>query len=192
MNSKELYEYQKYRWIKRKYDAIDYLGGSCHKCGGTFPRGCYDFHHKDPSTKEASWQKMRMWSWDRIIEELDKCALLCANCHRLEHTHDLSEDELSSYFHEMKTRRLVERVEVLCPTCNTLFKSVGGKQKHCSFHCASKANRKIEMSDEEVYDLLVENNYNYCETGRKIGLSDNGVRKRVKKVCGGIAPKKPR
>ena len=72
------------RWRDRKDNAIKYLGGKCHNCGFTGNRACFDFHHVDG--KDHQWTKLRLKSWDKVITELDRCILLCANCHRLEHT----------------------------------------------------------------------------------------------------------
>lgn len=80
-----LYERQKARWIARKEQAIEYLGGVCEDCGQAYPRRVMQFHHRDPSTKEGEWRKIRLWAWERVTAELDKCALLCANCHCLRH-----------------------------------------------------------------------------------------------------------
>ncbi len=70
---------------RRKLDAIYYLGGKCHTCGCMFHPACFEFHHKDPTTKDRDPSKMLSWSKERLYAELDKCILLCANCHRLEH-----------------------------------------------------------------------------------------------------------
>lgn len=80
-----LHRIQMDRWIERKLKAIQYLGGVCKDCNGVFPREVYDFHHRDPEEKDVSWQKLRLRSWDKITKELDKCDLLCANCHRIRH-----------------------------------------------------------------------------------------------------------
>lgn len=73
------------RWKKRKIDAIQYKGGKCEACGYDRYYGALEFHHTDPNSKDADWNKMRLWSWDKIKAELDKCKCLCANCHREEH-----------------------------------------------------------------------------------------------------------
>jgi len=73
---------------KRKEEAIEYLGGICTKCNGTFHPAVYEFHHRDPATKDRDPSKMLQLSWKRLQEELDKCELLCANCHRLTHHED--------------------------------------------------------------------------------------------------------
>jgi len=70
---------------KRKLEAISYLGGKCFICGGEFHPAVYEFHHLDPTTKDRDPSKMLQLSWKRLSAELDKCKLLCANCHRLEH-----------------------------------------------------------------------------------------------------------
>ena len=60
-------------------------GGKCIKCGYDRCLSALDFHHKDPQEKEYVWTKLRLLSDSRIQEELSKCKLLCANCHRLIH-----------------------------------------------------------------------------------------------------------
>lgn len=71
--------------FEKKQRMVEYKGGKCARCNGVFHPFVYDFHHIDPSTKEKSLNSMRYLSWDRIKEELDKCEILCANCHRLTH-----------------------------------------------------------------------------------------------------------
>lgn len=73
------------RWITRKIKAIEYLGGKCLDCNKTYPYYVYDFHHRFDEIKEFDWTKLRLRSWKSITEELDKCDLLCANCHRIRH-----------------------------------------------------------------------------------------------------------
>ena len=73
--------------VKRK--CIAYLGGVCKSCG--LRDDCpdvYDFHHRDPATKSfsVSQEIQRRCVYAPVIqEELDKCDLLCANCHRRFH-----------------------------------------------------------------------------------------------------------
>lgn len=69
---------------KRRDEAIDYLGGKCMRCGGVFPRCVYDFHHRDPATKIDSISNL-LGKPKMLKEELKKCDLLCANCHRIRH-----------------------------------------------------------------------------------------------------------
>ena len=76
---------QKRRWNRRKVQVVRELGGRCADCGGTFHPACYDFHHRDPREKAFNWTKLRLLRWSAVRRELDKCDLLCANCHRLRH-----------------------------------------------------------------------------------------------------------
>jgi predicted HNH restriction endonuclease len=68
--------------VRRKLWAIRYKGGCCQKCGYDKCIGALDFHHIDPSTKEAGWTLMRKMSRENMVKELDKCILVCSNCHR--------------------------------------------------------------------------------------------------------------
>lgn len=84
------------RWNAKKLAAIQYLGTRCHKCGEKFHPATMDFHHRNGEDKEFNWYKLRLRKWDSIIAELDKCDLLCANCHRLEHVRDEFWEDLDS------------------------------------------------------------------------------------------------
>lgn len=75
---------QEYRRNNKKL-AIEYLGGKCLKCGGTFHPDVYDFHHKNGDEKDICVARLLMKKFEVIKIELNKCVLLCANCHRIEH-----------------------------------------------------------------------------------------------------------
>jgi 5-methylcytosine-specific restriction endonuclease McrA len=70
--------------------AIDYKGGKCESCG-LVPEYLVvlEFHHKDMNEKEFNISKESSLCLDsfqkKVKDELDKCILLCANCHRIEH-----------------------------------------------------------------------------------------------------------
>lgn len=62
---------------------------SCERCGEGAPE-CLQFHHLDPATKELSIAEVITsgWSKERILGEIGKCAVLCANCHCKVHWDD--------------------------------------------------------------------------------------------------------
>lgn len=79
----------KKRRNKLKQMAVDYKGGKCQKCGYDRCIAALDFHHIDESQKEfgisgSGYSK----SWEKIKKELDKCILVCANCHREIHSQE--------------------------------------------------------------------------------------------------------
>lgn len=57
-------------------------GGQCVLCGYSKCLGALDFHHRDPSTKEARISTGNTKSIARLRVEAAKCILVCANCHR--------------------------------------------------------------------------------------------------------------
>jgi hypothetical protein len=78
--------YAKNRSINIKLKAIEYLGGSCKDCGLIDIPSVYDFHHIDPTKKELAFGTRGGRSFETLKSELDKCELLCANCHRKRHS----------------------------------------------------------------------------------------------------------
>lgn len=55
----------------------------CEDCGGVYPHYVMDWHHIDPATKSfAVGNAINAYSEACVLEEVSKCLLLCANCHR--------------------------------------------------------------------------------------------------------------
>ena len=66
--------------------AVEYKGGKCERCGYSRCLEALDFHHTDPTKKDFSISsKGYTRSWKRVQAELDKCVMICANCHREVH-----------------------------------------------------------------------------------------------------------
>lgn len=78
--SKYQYQVRKRLWVLEQKRA-----SGCATCGMTDPE-CLDYHHIDPATKKFG---IGMYapsvSRARLIAEIKKCKILCANCHRKEH-----------------------------------------------------------------------------------------------------------
>lgn len=71
--------------VQRKLDCIKYKGGKCSICGYNKYYGALEFHHLDPNIKENGKQAITNIKKEFLYEELDKCVLLCSNCHREVH-----------------------------------------------------------------------------------------------------------
>ncbi len=75
--------------LRLKQRAVEYKGGKCSNCGYNKCISALDFHHVDPTTKEFhAGMAGKLRSWDKLKVELDKCILLCANCHREIHSQE--------------------------------------------------------------------------------------------------------
>jgi len=70
------------RQRRTKQLAVDYKGGKCSKCGYNKCIAALEFHHIDPKTKDKDYFNSREGLTNELKTELDKCVLLCANCHR--------------------------------------------------------------------------------------------------------------
>jgi len=72
----------------RKIKAINYLGGKCIRCGYNKSISAMEFHHKNPSSKIDGIANIIHKKWNIVTQELNKCELLCSNCHR--ETHEIN------------------------------------------------------------------------------------------------------
>ena len=68
---------------KIKELAVEYKGGKCEKCGYNKCISALEFHHTNPEEKDFSLgDKGYCRAWESVKRELDKCIMVCANCHR--------------------------------------------------------------------------------------------------------------
>jgi len=66
---------------KLKKQGVEYLGGKCVRCGYNKCIWALKFHHRNPQEKDFDISRYITLSWNKIQKELDKCDLVCANCH---------------------------------------------------------------------------------------------------------------
>jgi DNA-binding Lrp family transcriptional regulator len=65
--------------IKKK--CVDYKGGKCKICEYDKCIGALEFHHLDPNEKDFRISS-GIKKWELVKKEIEKCILVCSNCHR--------------------------------------------------------------------------------------------------------------
>lgn len=161
-----LLDKQKNRWINRKLWAIELKGGKCFDCKNIYPHFVYDFHHLDPKIKKFTWNKMRLLTKSKILEELEKCILICSNCHRIRH---YSSNDYSKNSHLER----VNKEKKHCSICSNLADG-----NFCS-KCYRPKTKIIWPDVEFIKEKL--KSQSMLSLARELGVSDNGIRKHLKK-----------
>jgi hypothetical protein len=166
-----------------KLKAVEYKGGKCSVCGYCKCYDAMDFHHIDPSEKDFEISgNGSTKSWANIMIELDKCSLLCANCHREEHaaskpgiqyslTEVIGHPEIIIH-HE-------GRAAFTCGVCDKqyiLAASVAKDQKYCSDKCCKFDKRKVDWPTKDDLSAMLLTT-SVLAISRKYGVSDNTIRK---------------
>lgn len=160
--------------LRKKKQAVDFKKKClqykkefcCSTCGYDKNICALDFHHVDPSEKEFTISARKSNSInDSLKKELDKCIVLCANCHR--ELHSLEE----GYF---KANDLRIREQYYCIDCD---KECSHNSKRC-YNCYNK--NKINKSKCPARNVLLEDlktlKY-FTKIGNKYNVSDNCIRK---------------
>ena len=90
---------------KRKKELVDYKGGCCEKCGYNKSMNALQFHHINPDEKDFTIGG-RNYSEERMKKEVDKCVLLCGNCHSEIHE-EINDNGDSEFILDYINRRLL-------------------------------------------------------------------------------------
>lgn len=179
---------QKERALKRKKEIIELKGGKCCLCGYNKNYAALEFHHLDSLEKDFSLDSRRLSNTtvDKILKELEKCILVCSNCHKELHYPDLEIENINFLLENFKTNNksiFSSKYKVSsCKECNVEFKYIKGK-KFCSNECQWNNHKKQYLnypSYKEVIEKYEELNSwekvsNYFNLTRKI---IQGIRKR--------------
>lgn len=165
--------------VKKK--AVEYLGGKCVVCGYDKCIEALEFDHKDPTEKEFAISGNHCLSWSTIKDELDKCELKCANCHRERHFND--KKVIVNKYPEIESHIITS----VCEVCSTTFTHIKSTiRKFCSVACYGSSNVKIEWPSVEVLTSLVQSSsFEYVSS--LLGVSSNAIRKHL--IKSGINPK---
>lgn len=155
----------RWRTYLKKVEAIEYLGGKCLDCGLKLfgdNYSIFDFHHRDPSEKSMEWRKMeRSNDWELVKSELDKCDLLCSNCHRMRHTRML--EPISFVMDLMKKKKESQKLRVFeykkCVYCDEDMLSKYNK-KFCSKECHIKHRQEHVGKMAGCNPLVIEHEIN--------------------------------
>lgn len=175
--------YMKNRYISLKLKAIEYKGGKCVCCGYDKCYAALVFHHRDPEEKEMSWGHLRKRNWEFIKLELDKCDLMCHNCHVEKHFDASIEDRVIEWSNRPKKEKIKGTIGV-CKQCGKEF--VRGKwdkeKKCCSRECAQRSQERIKWPEADKLRTMVEEN-GQVQVGKMLGISPNAVKKRLIRYC---------
>ncbi len=136
----------------RKGRAVQVLGGKCLDCGWVGPLCTFDFHHRDPAEKEFIWSAVRRRKWEVIEAEINKCDLLCVNCHRTRHAIE-SKANVSACNDTIKCREIRGRA----------IASLGGECKKCTyqghvaafdFHHRDPAKKEFQIGSWRKWEVV--------------------------------------
>ena len=80
---------------KENWDKVFALfgGRKCCDCGIESEGPIFDLHHIDATSKYFTPSTRMHYNWDSIKHEVEKCILLCANCHRIRHWEERKQKE---------------------------------------------------------------------------------------------------
>lgn len=153
---------------RKKIQAVELLGGKCQICGYCKCNDALDFHHIGDDKEFNIGQAIPRWKWSRVVDELKKCVLLCANCHRELYSKSANDIELINLIKPW--------IKLTCPVCKNEFDTQNTEQTYCSLKCRAFSRRKaIRPTKEELEKLIIDTSW--LQLGRMFGVSDNAVRK---------------
>jgi hypothetical protein len=157
---------------------IAYKGGKCIYCGyNKCPRSLV-FHHRDPTTKSFGISGNYGLGWPLLQAELDKCDLICANCHGEIHYFE-DRDKVYSI---KKKRNITKYYDKVCfnSECQISFVTEVQSQSYCSTACRMYGTRKVKDRPSKEELLKMKEESSTAAISRKYKVSHSTIRKWLK------------
>lgn len=166
------YDYQKIRALERKLYLIDLRGGKCEVCGYCKNLAAFDFHHKDPSKKEhqLDTRKLSNSSMEWILNEFEKCLVVCANCHREEHNPDLIISEVRKKINEFRNSISPAKGKPKCVDCGI---EINYTHERCR-KCKTARSRKRPPNKEKLHREFKKYGRKWCAKKYKVAVQTIG------------------
>lgn len=175
MGTKEVSDFRR----RRKENLIRVCGNSCAICGYHKSKSALEFHHIDASKKNYGIAANgTCHSLEKDLNEVKKCILVCANCHREIHDGDYTQEKLyemqifdNDYAHSLKEAK--EKKFYFCQNCGKELSQQGitGLCNTCF-----QQYRKQGRPDRETLKQLIRTKP-FTHIGNMFGVSDNAIRK---------------
>jgi hypothetical protein len=154
------------------------FGGICCLCRDEFPQELFEFHHLNPVEKKFGLGAIRSncMSWDKIVKELRKCVMMCANCHRLIEygyaelpaTARRFDESYANYKRKVKPRTKINKC--ICGNDKQ------ANRKYCSQGCYHSHTRRVNWPTKDELKLLLRSN-SLNKIGKMYGVSHSAVNK---------------
>lgn len=145
------------RGIKRKKQLIELSGGKCTKCGYNKCMRALCFHHKDEKTKKFTLDTSNLYkyTYQLILNEYQKCELLCQNCHQELHEY-LDINNCTKYSNSSKVKLARKRKKFLIEKCGGKCSVCGYKNDNyissITFHHIDKTVKSTEINILTIRD----------------------------------------
>lgn len=166
----------------RKQRIVYTMGGKCALCG--YDKNVYalDMHHIDPKEKDFNIADTNKYhTWEELSTEMQKCILLCANCHREVH-YSLNQGnklELRTSYNQERSNEIRNiiiqektKIKHFCLDCGNEISRWG---QRCQ-KCAELHNRMVERPSRELFKREIRT-IPFTVLSKKYGVSDNAIRK---------------
>lgn len=162
---------------KRKQDLANCLGGKCARCSYNTTVKALDFHHIDPTQKSFTISQIINKDLSLQLEEIKKCVLLCANCHRELHAGIWNIEDIDiPKFIDKITKEKIKDIKKECSNCKTVFFLTHRTRLYCSEKCSGIGRRKIERPSREELQKLVWEKPS-TQIAKQYGVSDRMIGK---------------
>lgn len=169
------YNINRRRIVKAKL--VEHHGGKCIDCYQKLPPYVLQFDHRDPAEKSFNLSSGGTIAYHKQLEESLKCDLVCANCHA-DRTHkqrcpgcEYCQENWQGDSYGGKG--IPSKIIKLC-SCGSEMSSKSKTCKQCFL-----SNTKIDWPSIEELKLMLENS-NFSQVSKKLGVSDNAIRNRLK------------
>ena len=163
---------------KRKKDIIYIMGDKCCICGYNKCQSALELHHLKPEEEDFTIGQTLNKDLEIILKELQKCILVCANCHREIHSGLIESLNNTSFIQSRANEILTQKNKLIthqvfyCKNCGNICSK---KDSFC-LKCSNLLKRQIKKPSREVLKDLIRNK-SFSMIGRIYNVSDNAIRK---------------
>lgn len=152
----------------------------CFICGYDKCSQALEFHHVLSEDKEFGLAT-KTTTWSKYVKEINKCVLVCANCHREIHFGMIGQDKLvNNYVFDCSYIKERAKTIITCSECGIELSDITNNKTGKCRDCYNKTvGAKSKPTKEELSELIFKKSF--VEIGKMYGISDNAIRKWCKK-----------